>query len=129
MLLAPFIDSVAINDTHPSLSPQLRRHHFPHYLPTIYTPQEKEKEAVVRRSPQLHLPRLVCNSLLVVLADTCVKESMQHVWELVHQFTLLLSLSTCVLRSWNWLEMLPVITRRAVLSHVTSPWLSRMMKN
>ena len=79
--------------------------------------------------PQLHLPRLVCSSPSVVLAVTCVKESMPPAWELEPLCTWLPSSSTCVPRSWSLPETPLATTRSLVSCPVTSPLLSRTMRN
>merc|ERR1712194_61733 len=96
---------------------------------TIVSCQEKEKEVVVKRSQPPVVQKLDYNSLWDVLDVSCVKESMPHEWVPVPQSILPLSLNTSVPRSSNLLEMLLGITRRDVLSLVTSLWRSRMMKN
>jgi hypothetical protein len=53
--------------------------------------KEKEREAVeTRKLPPAVLPRLDCNSLSVVLDDTCEAASMPLVWELVPLFVSIL---------------------------------------
>ena len=91
--------------------------------------QEKEREAVAKRSPQPHPPRQVCNSPSVVSDVTCVKANTPPVWELGHLSTLRLSWNTFALKSSNSPETLHVITKRVVSYPVTSPLLWRMTKS
>lgn len=72
------------------------------------------KEDVVTRSRPLLQQRLVSSSRSVVSVDTSVKESSPHEWEQELLYILQQFWSIFAPKSWNSLETLRAIIRRAV---------------
>merc|ERR1712083_711509 len=71
----------------------------------------------------------VSSSLLGVSTVSSARVTMLPVWELVPQYTWLLSWSTWLLRSLSWLVTLLVTTRRPGSFLVTFSWLFAMTRS
>ena len=88
-----------------------------------------EKEEKLRRRPRPDHSELDFSSQSVEFTDSCEREDSRHESEAEHQSTWPPFWSTCPLKSWNWLEMLPETTRNRESFRVIFNWLSETTRN